>query len=195
MSAFAAARILQAALADGGVSALLCDRGVAHAGAPVWTVWLGGPFAGPARTVAVPDGDLGAVRQAAEQLERGEVLVIAAGGHPAALWGDRLTSVAHGRGAAGIIVDGYIRDVVAIAESGLPVRARGTFPMRGAATGRGRLDRPVDLAGAPLAPGDLVVNDADGVVVVPADRIDDVERHAQAWLREERGLDMEGTER
>lgn len=187
-----AAGLLAPALAEGGVSCMLCDRGAARASAPVWHVHLGGDFLGPARTVYAPDGDLAAVRAGVGELRAGEVLVIAAAGREAALWGDRLTAAAQERGAAGVVVDGFVRDVRTVAASGLPLRARGTMPARGEPTSTGATGVTVVVAGVEVAPGDLIVADADGVVIVPASRIPDLERHALAWLREERS---EGTER
>ena len=181
-------------LPGGGVSCLLCDHGVARAADPVWTVALGGAFAGPARTVSVPDGDLQAVRAAVAALRPGEVLVVAAGGSSAALWGDRLTAAAQARGAAGVIVDGYVRDVQAVAASGLGLRARGTLPRRAEPTGQGALDVPVEVAGVRLAPGDGVLADADGVVAIAAQDAGTIERQLEAWLRAERAAGQEGTE-
>jgi regulator of RNase E activity RraA len=171
---------------------MLCDRGVARAAAPVWRVHLSGDFLGFARTVHAPDGDLAAVRAGVRDLCAGDVLVIAAAGREAALWGDRLTAAAQERGAAGVVVDGFVRDVRTVAASGLPLRARGTMPARGEPTSAGATDVTVVVAGVEVAPGDLVVADADGVVIVPADRLPQLERHALAWLRAERA---EGTER
>lgn len=181
-------------LESGGVSCLLCDHGVARAAGPVWSLALGRAFAGPARTVSAPDGDLQAVRAAVAALQPGEVLVVAAGGLPAALWGDRLTAAALARGAAGVVVDGYVRDVQAVAASGLGLRARGTLPRRGEPTGAGALDVPVEVAGLRVAPGEGILADADGVVAIGAEGADRIERQLEAWLRAERAPGQEGTE-
>jgi len=189
----AAVRLLAPALADGGVSCMLCDRGVARATAPVWHVRLGGDFVGSARTVYAPDGDLAAVRAGVRDLCAAEVLVVAAAGREAALWGDRLTAAAQERGAAGAVVDGYVRDVRAVTASGLPLRARGTLPARGEPTSNGAANVTVELAGVRVSPGDLVVADADGVVIIAADRIHELEANALTWLRAERHQGNEGT--
>lgn len=189
----AAARLLAPALPEGGVSCMLCDRGVARATAPVWQVQLGGDFVGSARTVYAPDGDLAAVRAGVRDLRPAEVLVVAAAGLEAALWGDRLTAAAQERGAAGVIVDGYVRDVRSVTASGLPVRARGTLPARGEPTSNGAANVTVEVAGVRISPGDLILADADGVVIVAADRIHELETRALAWLRAERNQGNEGT--
>ncbi len=181
-----AARLLAPALSEGGVSCMLCDRGVARATAPVWHVRLGGDFVGVARTVSAPDGDLAAVRAGVGALRQGEVLVVAAAGLEAALWGDRLTAIAQERGAAGVVIDGFVRDIRAVTASGLPLRARGTLPARGEPTSNGAADVAVEVGGVQVTPGDLILADADGVVIVAAARTEEVESRALAWLRAER---------
>ena len=75
---------------------------------------------------------------------------------------------------------------MALAASGLGIRARGTMPMRGAATGGGAQDLPVTLAGVHVAPGDIVLADADGVVVAHAERAAAILDGLHAWLDDER---------
>ncbi|MGB3934554.1 MAG: RraA family protein [Burkholderiales bacterium] len=83
-------------------------------------------------------------------------------------WGELLSTAARARGAAGVVMDGLTRDVRAIRAMKLPVFAGGIGPLD--SKGRGKvmaIDVPVEVAGARVAPGDLVFGDADGVVVVP----------------------------
>jgi regulator of RNase E activity RraA len=83
-------------------------------------------------------------------------------------WGELLSTAARARGAAGVVMDGLTRDVRAIREMKFPVFAGGIGPLD--SKGRGKImaiDLPVEVAGARVAPGDLVFGDADGVVVVP----------------------------
>ena len=81
---------------------------------------------------------------------------------------------AKARGAAGLLVDGAVRDVDEVGGLGLPVWAR-FVPHRGAAKAdTGRLDAPVTVGGALVEPGDVVVMDGDGAVVVPAGRAGEV---------------------
>jgi len=179
-------------LDGGGLCALLCDRGVAEAVRPIWGVRAGPDFAGRARTVAAWAGGLDAVRQAVRELGRGDVLVVAARGLEAALLGDTLATAAAARGAVGAVVDGYVRDLAALGAGGLGVRARGAFPRRASAAGASRgasdaaSDVAVDLAGVRVIPGDVVVADADGVVVVPGRRLEAVVAGLPAWLAAER---------
>ncbi len=104
-----------------------------------------------------------------DSLGRGEIPVFACS-NPArvAPWGELLSTAARVRGAAGALMDGCTRDVRAIRAMSFPVFHGGIAPLD--SKGRGRimaLDVPVECAGVKVAPGDLIVGDADGVVVIP----------------------------
>jgi 4-hydroxy-4-methyl-2-oxoglutarate aldolase len=104
-----------------------------------------------------------------DDLKADEVPVFACGASGRiAPWGELLSTAARARGAAGTVMDGLTRDVRAIREMKFPVFAAGIGPLD--SKGRGKvaaIDVPVEVAGARVAPGDLVFGDADGVVVVP----------------------------
>ena len=104
-----------------------------------------------------------------DDLKADEVPVFACGvSGRIAPWGELLSTAARARGAAGVVMDGLTRDVRAIREMKFPVFAGGIGPLD--SKGRGKvmaIDVPVEVAGARVAPGDLVFGDADGVVVVP----------------------------
>jgi 4-hydroxy-4-methyl-2-oxoglutarate aldolase len=131
--------------------------------------------AGPARTVRCGQADNLMVHAAMARLEPGEVLVITMPEPvPVALVGELLATQAVGRRAAAILVDGAVRDVEQLAEMDVPVWAR-WIRVRGATkTTVGELDVPVEVGGAVVNPGDIVVLDTDGAVVVAAGRLDDV---------------------
>jgi 4-hydroxy-4-methyl-2-oxoglutarate aldolase len=149
-----------------GLRALTSARRVTG---PVITVALG-----PAGTAATAGRHLGTA--AIEAAHAGDVIVVAAGGRvDAAGWGGVLSLAATIRGVSGVIVDGACRDVDESVTLGLPVYALAAVP----ATARGRQvevgwNTPVDIAGVPVGPGDLVVADGSGVVFVPAGRAADV---------------------
>ena len=93
---------------------------------------------------------------------------------PVAFLGDLLATQAQERGVAGILVDGAVRDVDELAALGLPIWTR-FVRAQGATKGEvGKLDVPVVVGGVEIRPGDLVVMDCDGAVVVPAGRVDEV---------------------
>jgi 4-hydroxy-4-methyl-2-oxoglutarate aldolase len=104
---------------------------------------------------------------------------------PVGLVGDLIGAQALNRGVAAILVDAAVRDVDELREMGLPVWTR--F-VRAAAVTRdvvGALDEPVEVGDARISSGDIVVLDADGAVVVPADRIAEVLKAAQERLAKE----------
>ena len=107
---------------------------------------------------------------AMDDIAPGDVVLIAAGGSArAACWGELFSTAARARGARGTLIDGYCRDAQVIAALGYPVWCRGLLPL----DVKGRLAvsawrEPPDNGGLPVRPGDLVVADADGAVVVPA---------------------------
>lgn len=134
-----------------------CDPGFRMAGR-AFTI-LYGPAASPAGTV----GDF------IDDVPAGAVIVLDNGGRDdATVWGDILTEVAHRRGIAGTVIDGINRDVHLCRTLSYPVYSRASW-MR---TGKDRVqvegvNVPVNLGGARVAQGDIVMGDADGVVVLP----------------------------
>jgi 4-hydroxy-4-methyl-2-oxoglutarate aldolase len=143
--------------------------------APLIQVVPGSRAAGPARTVRCGQDDNLMVHAAMVRLRAGEVLVLTMPAPaPVALVGDLLATQAKVHGAAAILVDASVRDVEELAELGLPVWAR-YVRVRGADKATvGELDVPVDVGGATIHPGDVVVLDADGAAVVERERVDEV---------------------
>jgi regulator of RNase E activity RraA len=133
-------------------------------------------FAGWARTIVcmdvyhVSDNPYVMEIEAVDSLMPGEVAVVATGDSKRnAPWGELLSTAAQSRGARGAVVDGLVRDVRKIQALGFPVFATGIKPVD--SRGRGLVvnyNIPVECQGVLVTPGDLVVADYDGVVVVPA---------------------------
>ncbi len=105
----------------------------------------------------------------------GDVLVVAAEGSPCWLLGENVCHEAMYHGLAAIVVDGCVRDADEIAELSMPVFARGAG-IRPFSTHLELIavNEPVEFAGAQIRPGDIVVGDGDGIVVVPPERADEV---------------------
>jgi len=123
---------------------------------------------GPACTVKVFPGDNLMVHKALDVLEPGDVVVIDAGGSSQnAVLGDLISTKARHRGAAGFVVDGFVRDLPNIKALDLPVFARGTTPIGPLHRGPGEINCPVCCGGVVVNAGDLVIGDAMGVVIVP----------------------------
>ncbi|MGA8296990.1 MAG: 4-carboxy-4-hydroxy-2-oxoadipate aldolase/oxaloacetate decarboxylase [Acidimicrobiales bacterium] len=131
--------------------------------------------AGPARIAVCGPGDNRAVHEVMGRTQPGDVLVLALERvEPVALLGELLATQAKAHGVAGVLVDGAVRDVDELRELGLPVWARYVHATAATKLHRGAIDVPVNVGGVAIAPGDAVVLDADGAVVVPAGRLERV---------------------
>ena len=152
---------------------------------PLVQVVPGSRVAGPARPVRCGQGDNLMVHAAMAHARPGDVLVLTLPEpEPVALVGDLLATQAKAQGVAGLLIDAAIRDLEELRELGLPIWAR-WVRIRGAdKTVPGTIDEPVTVGGATIRSGDIVVLDADGAVVVAAERTD--EALAASLEREER---------
>jgi regulator of RNase E activity RraA len=123
---------------------------------------------GPALTVRTRPGDNLMVWKAIEVATPGDVLVIATYEYPtASTFGEFVVMAAKARGVVGIVSDGMCRDISGIRATNLPVFAAGTVPSSPQKDGPGEIGGPVSCGGLVVHPGDMVVGDEDGVVVVP----------------------------
>jgi RraA family protein len=130
---------------------------------------------GPACTVKVFPGDNLMVHKALDVLEPGDVVIVDAGGSAMnAVLGDLISTKAKHRGAAAFVVDGLVRDLPNIQEIDFPVFARGTTPIGPLHRGPGEINFPICCGGVVVNPGDVVVGDSMGVVVVPQAIVEDV---------------------
>lgn len=130
-------------------------------------MWSGARLAGPALTVWTRPGDNLYIHQALDIAQPGDIIVVNGHGDVSrALIGDLIGIRAKSLGVGGFVIDGAIRDAEAMAELELPVFARAVTPAGPYKHGPGRLQQPVAIAGVVVLPGDIVVADADGVVVV-----------------------------
>jgi 4-hydroxy-4-methyl-2-oxoglutarate aldolase len=147
----------------------------------------GSRAAGPARTVRCGQGDNLMVHAVMDRAQPGEVLVLTLPDpEPVALIGELLMTQAKARGVAALLVDAAVRDVAELRELGVPVWAR-WIRVRGATkTEIGALDVPVEVGGATIEPGDTLVLDDDGVVVVRGERVDEVLAASRERLDKER---------
>lgn len=137
-------------------------RGVLQAIRPLFS---GRPFAGQAFTIRV-DATGEPPRVALGQMAPGACIVIDARTSPdAAVWGGSLIRIARERGISAVVVDGNVRDLSDLRDSGLAVCSRGVTP-RGPQW-RGTLGQSIHCGGIRIEPGDLIIGDDDGVVAVP----------------------------
>ncbi len=149
-------------------------------------VWSGAQMCGTARTVWTRSGDNKLVHEALDLAEAGEVLVVNGGGDlTRALVGELMARRGQVRGLAGFVIDGAVRDRAAIEELGFPVFARGVTPAGPYKNGPGHLDRPVAIGGVCVLPGDYLLGDDDGIVIVPAADVDAVCERAEQIVANE----------
>jgi 4-hydroxy-4-methyl-2-oxoglutarate aldolase len=144
----------------------LIDRAIRPLGERLWSI------CGPAVTVTMEDPDHFMPSVAIEVAQPGDVIVIAANGEPNALvWGGSLTQSAKHAGVAGVVVDGYVECVQPILRHDLPVFTRGIFPIPGGGNKPGSVNVPVACGGVPVNPGDIVMGNEDGLVVVTEEMV------------------------
>ena len=124
-------------------------------------------FAGTLRTIRCHE-DIALMRDIIGQPGAGQVLVIDGGGSlERALFGDVMAGMAQRNGWAGLVINGAIRDTVEIDAIDIGVKALGTIPRRGERVGAGEVDVPVHFGGVTFRPGQRLVADEDGVIVLP----------------------------
>lgn len=146
-------------------------------------------LAGPAVTVDIRPGDNLMIHYALTKTKPGDVLVVDAKGFlEAGPWGDVLTLAASELGLAGLVINGSVRDGNAIIEMGFPVFCRG-LSIKGTNKNQpGKVNVPIHFGGVQINPGDIVVGDRDGVVVVAADEVDSVIANSMEREKKEEGM-------
>ncbi len=137
--------------------------------------WRGAKVCGRAATVQCPPSDNLMLHIAVANAPPGSIIVATVGGYlSAGAWGEILTEAARTRGIAGLVIDGAVRDIDAIEGLRFPVFSRGLAIGSCTKERAGQLDGPIQLGGATVCSGDLIFGNADGVVVVEQDRIEEV---------------------
>lgn len=134
------------------------------------SIWPGATIAAPAYPVVCSPGDNLSIHIAMERVPRGSVLVVVTSNFVAGYWGEVLTVAAEAAGVVGLVIDGGVRDVAALRNRRFPVFARGVSVRGTVKASAPSVGLPTMFGGVPVAAGDLVVADDDGVIIVPADK-------------------------
>ncbi|MBN8891801.1 MAG: hypothetical protein BGP12_22845 [Rhodospirillales bacterium 70-18] len=162
----------------GAQTSHLCDA-MQGRGALDWRIKPVDPanasFVGPAITALSYPADTVAMFGALAEAQAGDVIMLACDGFTAtAAIGDLVAGMMRNKGVAAFVTDGLARDRAGIVAAGLPLFCMGIQPNSPAQNGPGVVGLPVVVGGVHVRPGDIIVGDADGVVVVPQDRAEAV---------------------
>lgn len=155
-----------------------------------WLPWIhplapGMRTVGPAVTVWTYPGDWAKPVEAIDVAEPGSVLVIDVRGEAPAVWGDEATKSCVSKGLAGVVINGASRDTAGIRELDFPVFSRTTCPQAGDPKGLGMIGVTLKIGEVTIRPGDWVVADDDGVVIVPRERAVEVANRAVSVVERE----------
>jgi RraA family protein len=144
-------------------------------------------MAGVALTVKTCYGDNLMIHQGLDMAAEGDVLVIAnEGGRNRSLLGEIMYRYAERKNLAGIVLDGPIRDALQISEGAVPLYATGSTPGGPYKEGPGEVNVPVSCGGVHINPGDIIVGDADGVIVIPRQDAEEVLEAVKAFQQNDR---------
>ena len=159
-------------------------------------LWPGMPrIAGPAFTVRTGRHDNLMFHASIYLARPGDVIVVEAGDDEMAVAGGNVCAIAQKNGVAGLVVDGVIRDVAESRGNRFPVFARGASPVPAKRVGEGGMNVQIRCGGVAVNPGDVVVADEEGIVVVPRARAEDVLGKAQTKATADGALSLDDWER
>lgn len=171
-------------IATGNLSDAMGKTGSMHSS--IKPVFPSAKMSGLAVTVTCPPGDNLTIHKAMETAPAGSVLVVNASGYTeGGLFGEIMALACQFKGIAGAVIDGGCRDVEEIEELHFPLFARGINPGGTVKETLGTLGVPISCGGVVVTPGDIIVGDRDGIVVVPGEHAAEVLDKARAIVDRE----------
>ncbi len=144
----------------------------------IYPIVRGKKIVGKAVTVSTFDGDWAKTVEAIDVAGKGDVLVIKCSGDTSAVWGELATRSCINKGIEGVIIDGAVRDVDDIRELGYPIFAKKEVPNAGEPKGFGEINVKIVCGGIEVNPGDWIVADDNGVMVIPKERAYEIARRS-----------------
>lgn len=139
-------------------------------------------MAGAALTVKTRSGDNLMLHKALNLCTAGDILIVANGGDETrSLLGENMVALALQKRVSGIVIDGPVRDIASLYKTSLPIYANGTTPGGPYKEGPGEINVPISCGEISIHPGDVIVGDADGVIVIPIADASEILKAAQAF--------------
>ena len=145
-------------------------------------IWPEQKAVGRAFTVRARPGDNLILHKAITMIKPGDILVVTCDGfqESGGMWGGIMSRAAQTMGAAGLVIDGCVRDTMMMKRIGFPVWSRGISVKGSTKLTGGKINNPITIGNVPVNPGDLVFADQDAVVIVPREQADDILKKAVA---------------
>lgn len=155
-------------------------------------LWTGIPrISGPAFTVEMVAGENLALHRAIYEAPVGSIIVAQSNTVDYSVIGGNVALIAKKRGITGFVIDGTVRDIAEIRENEVAIFGRGVLPMPGGKKNAVPVNVPITAGGISVNPGDIVVADEEGVVVIPKDKAQEIYEQTKANVEKERAMSFE----
>ncbi|UTJ07270.1 RraA family protein [Arcobacter roscoffensis] len=155
-------------------------------------LWTGIPrISGPAFTVEMVAGENLALHRAIYEAPIGSIIVAQSNTIDYSVIGGNVALIAKKRGITGFVIDGTVRDIAEIRENEVAIFGRGVLPMPGGKKNAVPVNVPIKAGGISVNPGDIIVADEEGVVVIPKDKSEEIYEKTKSNVEKERAMSFE----
>lgn len=155
-------------------------------------LWTGIPrISGPAFTVEMVAGENLALHRAIYEAPVGSIIVAQSNTVDYSVIGGNVALIAKKRGITGFVIDGTVRDIAEIRENEVAIFGRGVLPMPGGKKNAVPVNVPITAGGIAVNPGDIIVADEEGVVVIPKDKAQEIYAQTKTNVEKERAMSFE----